>query len=67
VLQHPVESRELAARGRERVRERFLLPRLIADELRLYRSILGREPAAGAQTNSRAPSTSRTRRNSASA
>jgi trehalose synthase len=46
LLQHPVESRELAARGRERVRERFLLPRLVADELRLYSSVLGLEPAA---------------------
>jgi trehalose synthase len=30
-------------RGQERVRERFLLPRLIADELRLYASVLGAE------------------------
>ena len=28
-------------RGHARVRERFLLPRLIADELRLYASVLG--------------------------
>ena len=67
LLQHPVESRELAARGREMVRERFLLPRLIADELRLYRSVLGLQPAVGARTNSRQPSTSRNRRSYASA
>ncbi len=30
-------------RGQARVRERFLLPRLIADELRLYASVLGAE------------------------
>jgi trehalose synthase len=46
LLQHPVESRELAARGRERVRERFPLPRLLADQLRLYGSVLGLESAA---------------------
>jgi trehalose synthase len=31
---------ELGASGRELVRERFLLPRLIADELRLYRAAM---------------------------
>lgn len=39
LFRHPDEGRELGARGRERVRERFLLPRLIADELRLYASL----------------------------
>jgi trehalose synthase len=34
-------GQELAARGRELVRERFLLTRMIADELRLYQSVLG--------------------------
>lgn len=40
LLQHPAEARALAARGREHVRERFLLTRLLADELRLYRAVL---------------------------
>jgi trehalose synthase len=40
LLQHPGQSRAFAARGRERVRERFLLTRLIADELRLYAALL---------------------------
>jgi len=45
VLQHPEEAREFGAKGRELVRERFLLTRLIADELRLYGSLLStRQP-----------------------
>jgi trehalose synthase len=40
LLQHPRQSTAFAARGRERVRERFLLTRLIADELRLYGALL---------------------------
>jgi trehalose synthase len=32
-------AHELGARGRERVRERFLLPRLLRDELRLLASL----------------------------
>ncbi len=42
LLRHPEQGREIGARGRERVRRRFLLPRLIADELRLYRRLLAR-------------------------
>ena len=34
-------AQELGAKGRELVRERFLLTRMIADELRLYQSVLG--------------------------
>ena len=41
LLKDPGEGQELARRGRELVRERFLLPRLIADELRLYGDLLG--------------------------
>ena len=41
LLRHPGEGRELAARGRELVRQRFLLTRLIADELRLFGDLLG--------------------------
>jgi trehalose synthase len=41
LLEHPREGHELAAQGRELVRRRFLLTRLIADELRLYGALLG--------------------------
>jgi trehalose synthase len=40
LFRNPEEGRELGRLGRERVRERFLLPRLLADELRLYASLL---------------------------
>ena len=40
LLRHPEEGKAKGAQGRERVREHFLLPRLIADELRLYGSLL---------------------------
>ncbi len=46
LLQHAEEARALGARGREAVRERFLLPRLIADELQLYAALLGERPRA---------------------
>jgi trehalose synthase len=42
LLQHPPEARAIAARGRERVGEEFLVTRLLADELCLYADILGR-------------------------
>ncbi|MEJ7841413.1 MAG: glycosyltransferase [Rubrobacter sp.] len=46
LLKDPEEGVEMAERGRQLVRERFLLTRLIADELRLYGSLLGtRQPA----------------------
>jgi trehalose synthase len=38
--------RELGERGRSLVHQRFLLTRLIADELRLYASVLGSQPSA---------------------
>jgi hypothetical protein len=41
LLRHPEEGRALGAKGCEAVRERFLLMRLIADELYLYSSLLG--------------------------
>jgi trehalose synthase len=45
LLTDPEEGQELARRGRELVLERFLLTRLIADELRLYGDLLGtRQP-----------------------
>jgi trehalose synthase len=37
--------RHVASRGRDLVRDRFLLTRLVADSLRLYTSILGSQPA----------------------
>jgi trehalose synthase len=40
LLRNPEEGRTLGARGKERVRERFLLPRLLTDELRLYASLI---------------------------
>src|SRR5207247_10233328 len=40
LLRHPEDGKAMGARGREAVRERFLLPRLIADELRLYGALL---------------------------
>jgi trehalose synthase len=40
LLDRPPEAREIAARGRGRVRERFLITRLLADELRLYGEVL---------------------------
>jgi trehalose synthase len=40
LLEHPTEAHRIGARGRERVRERFLLTRLVADELRLYAGLV---------------------------
>ncbi len=41
LLENPPAAREIAARGRARVREEFLVTRLLADELRLYAGVLG--------------------------
>ncbi|MBD0357370.1 MAG: glycosyltransferase [Rubrobacter sp.] len=49
LLRNPEEGAELALRGREAVRQRFLLPRLIADELELYASVLGVSSTAPSQ------------------
>ncbi len=40
LLTHPEEARQLGAAGREVVRRRFLIPRLVEDELRLAVSLL---------------------------
>lgn len=40
LLQHPDEATEFGTHGRERVRQHFLLPRLIRDELRLIKKVL---------------------------
>ena len=47
LLDDPEQRRELGEAGRALVRERFLLPRLLADELQLYASVLGAEPNHG--------------------
>jgi trehalose synthase len=41
LLGNSKEGAEIALSGKEIVRERFLLTRLIADELELYASLLG--------------------------
>ena len=54
LLSDPARARELGARGRERVRERFLITRLLEDELRLLGEL--RTPSAPeAATGARAP------------
>ncbi len=40
LLDNPAEARVIGARGREQVRERFLITRLLADEIQLYRDVL---------------------------
>jgi len=47
LLRNPEAGAELARSGREVVRERFLLPRLISDELELYADLLGARSAPG--------------------
>jgi trehalose synthase len=42
LLSHPDEAREIARRGKERVRESFLTPRLLRDELRLVEALVNR-------------------------
>ncbi len=49
LLQNPEEGREIAEKGRRRVRERFLLTRLIADELRLLISLTGTKREGGGE------------------
>jgi trehalose synthase len=44
LLKDPEQRNQLGERGRTLVPERFLLTRLIADDLRLYTSVLGTEP-----------------------
>jgi trehalose synthase len=40
LLRHPRAGRDLGSSGRERIRESFLFPRLLLDELKLLRSLL---------------------------
>jgi trehalose synthase len=51
LLQHPDEARKLGEQGCAVVRDRFLLTRLIADELRLYASLLQSSPTVAGPTN----------------
>jgi len=44
LLQNPRQAKELAARGRERVREHFLLPRLLLNELSLMVDLTRERP-----------------------
>ncbi len=41
LLEDPARARELGAAGARRVKERFLLPRLLCDQLRLLRELTG--------------------------
>jgi trehalose synthase len=45
LLRHRQDGDVLAEKGRALVRRRFLLPRLLADDLRLYAALLDRKPA----------------------
>ena len=45
LLHHSEEARAIGAAGHERVRDHFLLTRLLADDLRLYGSLLSRSTA----------------------
>ncbi len=40
LLDDPAEARVIGARGREQVREQFLITRLLADEIRLYNDVI---------------------------
>jgi trehalose synthase len=53
LLRNPEEGALLALRGKELVRERYLLPRLISDELVLYASLLGAQSDARARPEAR--------------
>lgn len=44
LLQHPEQARELGQRGRERVREHFLLPRLLLNEVSLMLDLAQEKP-----------------------
>jgi trehalose synthase len=48
LLRHPEEAARIGRRGRERVRERYLMTRLVADDLRLYADVMASQgtPAA---------------------
>jgi hypothetical protein len=41
LLRNPDDAKALAPQGKDVIRERFLLTRMIADDFRLYASLLG--------------------------
>jgi len=41
LLEHPDIASELGHRGREHIRENFLMPRLLRDELALIKELIG--------------------------
>jgi trehalose synthase len=53
LLRNPDEGARLARAGREAVRERFLLTRLISDELDLYADLLGARSASSTSEGTR--------------
>ncbi|HET8601002.1 MAG TPA: glycosyltransferase [Segeticoccus sp.] len=55
LLNHPDEGSRLAERGRERVREHFLLPRLVLNELQLMDELLAGHPRSADGRNKRDP------------
>jgi trehalose synthase len=55
LLRDRTEAEELAARGRDRVRRQFLLPRLLLNELLLMRALTAGEPVADADRPRRDP------------
>lgn len=55
LLRHPQEARELGEQGRERVREHFLLPRLLLNELSLMLDLLRARPINRAPEHVRVP------------
>lgn len=50
LLTHPQEAQRIGANGRETVRRKFLMPRLLADYLSLFEEILGLSGHDGQQT-----------------
>src|SRR5215204_2566253 len=50
MLRNPKEGTEIALLGKEIVRKRFLLTRLIADELKLYADLIGATAGHGARS-----------------
>ena len=46
LLRHPDERRRLGEAGREHVRQNYLMPRLLRDELRLIAQVLGKVPTS---------------------
>jgi trehalose synthase len=55
LLTDKTAASEVAARGRERVRQHFLLPRLLVDELRLVKELEGGRPALPTDRERRDP------------